>query len=149
MTSDPIEDHPTGAPHEPRPEHGKDAPDLPPDEAEGTARRNVVDEGGAEGAPADRDDPARHAPASDVGATAAGAIIPALAADGRIEKGSDPGSPLAGLLAAGAALPGPVDEGAYRAFLESHPGQGWAAPDDLAEQYGSFAAALAAAGIGN
>ena len=146
MTSERIEDNPTGSPGEPAPEHGKDAPDLPPDQAGRSAGGNQVDDAG-KGDDPHRDDPARHAHASDTGPTAADAVIPALATDWRVKKGSDPDDPLAGLLAAGASSPGVIDESAYREYLEAHPDQGWASVDDLAERYGSFSAALAAAGM--
>jgi len=42
-----------------------------------------------------------------------------------------------------------VDERTYRVFLESHPDAGWPSAEDLAERYGSFSAALAAAGMGS
>ncbi len=146
MNRDRIEDNPTGSPGEPAPEHGKDAPDLPPDQAGRSAGGNQVDDAG-KGADPHRDDPARHAHASDTGPTAAEAVVPALATDWRVRKGSDSDHVLAGLLAAGASSSGVVDEGSYREFLDAHADQGWASVDDLAEQYGSFSAALAAAGM--
>jgi hypothetical protein len=79
-------------------------------------------------------------------ATTADRIVGSLQVDGRLVKGSDPDAPVAGLLAAAAAVPGPLDEAAYRRFVESS-GEPWPSADDLIERYGSFAAALEAAGI--
>ncbi|MGN6379096.1 MAG: hypothetical protein ACTHNU_09115 [Gaiellales bacterium] len=80
-------------------------------------------------------------------ATTAERIVPSLGTELRLEKGSDPDSPLAGLLAAGARIMEPLDEAEYRRFLESQPDGRWASVDELVEQYGSFQAAVEAAGI--
>jgi hypothetical protein len=73
-------------------------------------------------------------------------ILPALGVDWRLDKGSDPDSPLAGLLAAAAASAGSLDARAYREFLETRDG-GWPTVEELESHYGSFGAALEAAGI--
>ena len=82
----------------------------------------------------------------EAGETAAESVIGSLQADSRITKGSDPDSPVAGLLAAAAATNGPLDEGAYRRFL-AETGVDWASVEDLEARYGSFQSALAEAGI--
>lgn len=92
----------------------------------------------------ERPSPEQASPAFD--ATTAEEIFPSLGAATRLEKGSDPDSPVAGLLAAGARTMTPVDEAAYRRFLEEEPGR-WASVEQLVERYGSFQAALEAAGI--
>jgi hypothetical protein len=92
-----------------------------------------------------RPSPEQASPAFD--ATTAEEIFPSLGDEIRLEKGSDPGSPVAGLLAAGARTMTPVDEAAYRRFLEDEEPGRWASVERLVERYGSFQAALDAAGI--
>src|SRR5947207_10328375 len=79
-------------------------------------------------------------------ATTADRIVGSRQSDERRVKGSDPDAPVAGLLAAAAAVPASLDESAYRRFVESSDGA-WPTADDLVERYGSFSAALEAAGI--
>ena len=55
-------------------------------------------------------------------------------------------APTAGLLAAAAGTHGHLTEAEYRASCERHPE--WTPADELIESYGSFGAALEAAGIG-
>src|SRR5438874_1752229 len=52
-------------------------------------------------------------------ATTADRIVGSLQSDERLVKGSDPDAPVAGLLAAAAAVPGARDEVAYRPFVGS------------------------------
>jgi hypothetical protein len=134
-----LPDTPTGPTTE-RP----DAPDLSPDQAGRPAGGNQV-ENGPQRTPGR---PGQHQQAehSDFDETAAESVIDALNTDWRIQKGSDPGSPLAGLLAAGAAANGAVDRAGYQRFLDGSE-QRWASIDELEERYGSFEGALAAAGM--
>jgi hypothetical protein len=82
----------------------------------------------------------------EAGDTAAESVIESLQIDSRITKGSDPDSPVAGLLAAAAATNGALDEGAYRRFL-AESDRDWFSVEDLEARYGSFQSALAEAGI--
>jgi hypothetical protein len=139
-----IPDTPTG----PAPsEHDRDAPDLPHHDAGEPAEGNLVKDGQVR-----TDHPSTAEPQKgrssqhEAGETAAESVVESLQADWRITKGSDPDSPVAGLLAAAAATNGPIDEGAYRRFLadtDLH----WASVEDLEARYGSFQSALAEAGI--
>ena len=139
-----IPDTPTG----PGPsELDRDAPDLPRDDAGEPAEGNLVKDGQVR-----TDHPATAEPQKggssrdETGETAAESVVESLRADSRITKGSDPDSPVAGLLAAAAATSGPLDEGAYRRFL-AETGRDWASVEDLEARYGSFRSALAEAGI--
>ena len=100
------------------------------------------DTGGVENDP----DQVKPPPSPEFEATRAERIVPSLDVEVRVEKGSDPDSPLAGLLAAAAGRQGPLDEAAYRDFAAQSGGR-WASLERLIERYGSFEAALAAAGI--
>jgi hypothetical protein len=135
-----IPDTPTGpAP----PEHDRDAPDLPHHDAGEPAEGNLVKDGQVRTDHPPTAEPQKGRSAQDeAGETAA----ESLQADWRITKGSDPDSPVAGLLAAAAATNGPLDEGAYRRFL-ADTDLGWASVEDLKARYGSFQSALAEAGI--
>ena len=93
----------------------------------------------------ERPSPEQASPAFD--ATTAEEIVPSLGTEIRLEKGSDPDSPLAGLLAAGARTMTPLDEAAYRRFLEDEEPGRWTSIAQLVERYGSFQAALHAACI--
>jgi hypothetical protein len=92
------------------------------------------------------DDPRRPPPSPEFEATRAERLVPSLDVEIRLDKGSDPDSPLAGLLAAAAGRQGPLDEAAYRDFVDGSDAA-WASPEQLIERYGSFAAALEAAGV--
>jgi hypothetical protein len=85
-------------------------------------------------------------PSAEFEATRAERIVRSLDVELRLDKGSDPESPLAGLRAAAAGAQGPLTESAYREFAAG-PGGPWESAERLIERYGSFAAALQAAGI--
>lgn len=135
-----MPDVPTGATE--GPETHPDAPDLPAEDAAAPAGGNHTthpDEG-ADGRDDQQDEVERPAGGAEE-------ILPtALDVDWHLDRGSDPDSPLAGLLAAAAASPQPLDERAYRAYREQQ-GDVWPTVDQLVERYGSFGAALQAAGI--
>ena len=137
-----IPDTPTG----PGPsEQDRDAPDLPRDDAGEPARGNLVKEGQVRTDHPATDEPQKRRSPRDE-QTAAESVVESLRADSRITKGSDPDSPVAGLLAAAAATSGPLDESAYRRFL-AETDTDWASVADLEARYGSFQSALAEAGI--
>jgi hypothetical protein len=136
-----IPDVPSG-PTKERGETHPDAPDLPAEDAAQPAKGNQTGHPGEGGE--GRDDQE-----DEVDRPAGGAeeILPtALDVDWHLDRGSDPESPLAGLLAAAAASPQPLDERAYRAYRDQHGGI-WPSVDQLVEEYGSFGAAMRAAGI--
>ena len=139
-----IPDTPTGpAP----PEHDRDTPDLPRRDAGEPADGNLVKDGQVRTDHPSTAEPQKGRSSHDeAGETAAEAVVESLQVDSRITKGSDPDSPVAGLLAAAAAVNGPLDEGAYRRFL-AETGLDWASVEDLQARYGSFQFALAKAGI--
>jgi hypothetical protein len=139
-----IPDTPTG----PAPaEHDRDAPDLPDHDAGKPAGSNLVEHGRVRTDHPSTAEPQKgRSSQKQAGETAAESVVDSLQADWRITKGSDPDSPVAGLLAAAAATNGPVDERAYRRFL-AETGLDWASVEDLEARYGSFQAALAEAGI--
>lgn len=139
-----IPDTPTGPA---APEQDRDAPDLSRHEAGKPAKGNLVKDGQVrtDHPPTAEPQKERSAP-EKAGKTAAESVVKSLQADRRITKGSDPDSPLAGLLAAAAATNGPLDEGAYRRFL-AETDRDWASVEDLEARYGSFRSALAEAGI--
>src|SRR3954468_13897461 len=145
-----IPDTPTGP--EP-PEHDRDAPDLPRRDAGNPAEGNLVEHGEVRNdhpptpAPPPTAEPQKgRSSQNEAGETAAESVVGSLQADWRITKGSDPNSPVAGLLAAAAATNGPLDAGAYRRFL-AKTDLDWASVEDLEARYGSFQSALAEAGI--
>ena len=139
-----IPDTPTGpAP----PEHDRDSADLPRHDAGKPAEGNVVKDGQVRTDHPSTAEPQKgRSSQGEAGETAAESVIDSLQVDSRITKGSDPDSPVAGLLAAAAATNGPLDEGAYRRFL-AETDLGWASVEDLEARYGSFQSALAEAGI--
>ena len=139
-----IPDTPTG----PEPtEHDRDAPDLSRPEADEPAEGNLVTDGQARTDHPSTAEPQKgRSSQSEAGETAAESVVESLQTDWRITKGSDPDSPVAGLLAAAAATNGPIDEGAYRRFL-AETDRGWPSVEDLEHRYGSFQSALAEAGI--
>jgi|SRR3954470_9362778 hypothetical protein len=139
-----IPDTPTG----PAPtEHDRDAPDLAHPEAGEPAEGNLVTDGQVRTDHPSTAEPQKGRPSPDeAGETAAESVVESLRADWRITKGSDPDSPVAGLLAAAAATNGPLDEGSYRRFL-AETDRGWPSVEDLEHRYGSFQSALAEAGI--
>ena len=92
------------------------------------------------------DDPRQPPPSPEFEATRAERMVPSLDVEVRLEKGSDPESPLAGLRAAAAGVQGPLTERSYRDFAAASAGR-WESPEALIARYGSFAAALEAAGI--
>jgi len=139
-----IPDTPTGP--EP-PEHDRDAPDLPRHDAGNTAEGNLVEHGEVRTDHPPTAEPQKgRSSQNEAGETAAESVVGSLQADWRITKGSDPNSPVAGLLAAAAATNGPLDAGAYRRFL-AKTDLDWASVEDLEARYGSFQSALAEAGI--
>jgi hypothetical protein len=139
-----IPDTPTGpAP----PEHDRDAPDLPHQDAGKPAGGNLVEQGQVRTDHPSTTEPQKgRSSQSEAGETAAESVVESLQADWRITKGSDPDSPVAGLLAAAAATNGPLDARAYRRFL-AETGLDGASVEDLEARYGSFQSALAKAGI--
>jgi hypothetical protein len=142
--SETVHDNPTGPGDAERPETRPDAPPTEPDTVH--ERRNAVtehrpDQPAPEGPRQDRD--VSNTP--EFRGTAADSVFPATSQDLRITKGTDPDAPTAGLLAAAAGVHGQLTESEYRRFAERHPE--WASADDLIERYGSFGAALSAAGI--
>ena len=139
-----IPDTPTGpAP----PEHDQDAPDLPRRDAGKPAEGNLVEHGQVRADHPSTAEPQKgRSSQNQAGETAAESVVESLQADWRITKGSDPDSPVAGLLAAAAATNGPLDARAYRRFL-AETGLDWASVEDLESRYGSFQSALAEAGI--
>src|SRR3954465_12182535 len=139
-----IPDTPTGpAPTEP----DRDAPDLAHPGAGEPAEGNLVTDGQVRTDHPSTAEPQKGRPSRDeAGETAAESGVEAPRADWRITKGSDPDSPVAGLLAAAAATNGPLDEGSYRRVLAGT-GPGWPSVEDLEHRYGSFQSALAEAGI--
>jgi hypothetical protein len=139
-----IPDSPTGP--TPR-EHDRDSADLPRHDAEKPADGNLVKEGQVRTDHPSTAEPQKgRSSQEEAGDTAAESVIDSLQVNSRITKGSDPDSPVAGLLAAAAAANGPLDEGAYRRFL-AETDLGWASVEDLEARYGSFQSALAEAGI--
>jgi hypothetical protein len=139
-----IPDTPTGP--EP-PEHDRDAPDLPRRDAGNPAEGNLVEHGEVRTDHPPTAEPQKgRSSQNEAGETAAESVVGSLQADWRITKGSDPNSPVAGLLAAAAATNGPLDAGAYRRFLATTD-LDWASVEDLEARYGSFQSALAEAGI--
>jgi len=139
-----IPDTPTGpAP----PEHDRDSPDLPRRDAGEPAEGNLVKDGQVRTDHPTTGEPQKgRSSQGEAGDTAAESVIESLQADSRITKGSDPDSPVAGLLAAAAAANGPLDESGYRRFL-AKTDLGWASVEDLEARYGSFQSALVEAGI--
>jgi hypothetical protein len=140
--SEHVPDHPTGPSDAHRREAAPDAPAT--DEVH--ERRNVATEHQPNLPPTDgprQDRDVSNAP--EYRGTTADAVFPATSQDLRITKGGDPGEPTAGLLAAAAGTHGHLTEGEYREFCRDHPG--WTPADELIETYGSFDAALEAAGI--
>jgi hypothetical protein len=85
-------------------------------------------------------------PSPEFEATRAERMVPSLDVEVRLEKESDPDSPVAGLRAAAAGVQGPLTERSYRDFAAASGGR-WASPEALIARYGSFEAALEAAGI--
>jgi hypothetical protein len=139
-----IPDIPTGP--EPR-GHDLDAPDQPLSDAGKPAEGNLVEHGQVRTDHPSTGQPQKgRASRNEAGETAAESVVESLHADWRIAKGSDPDSPVAGLLAAAAATNGPLDEGTYRRFL-AETDLDWASVEDLEVRYGSFQSALAEAGI--
>lgn len=142
--SEHIHDHPTGPSDAHRPEAAPDAPPTAP--ADTHERRNEATEHRP-----DMPAPSGPRPDRDVSNTpefrdtAADAVFPATSQDLRIRKGSDPAAATAGLLAAAASVQGQLTESEYRRFCDEHPE--WTPAGELIERYGSFDAALAAAGI--
>ncbi len=136
-----VPDVPTGPTEGTQGTH-PDAPDLPADQAGDAAKGSQTGHprgGGPQ--TAERTQP------GDRGPGAAEEILPAaLDVESRPDRGSDSDSPVAGLLAAAAASPQPLDERAYRDYRESHGGR-WPTIEELERRYGSFAAAMRAAGI--
>jgi hypothetical protein len=139
-----IPDTPTGpAP----PERDQDSADLPRHDAGKPAGGNLVKEGRERTDHPSTGEPQKgRSSEAEAGETAAESVIESLQVDSRITKGSDPDSPVAGLLAAAAATNGPLDEGAYRRFL-ADADRDWTSVEDLESRYGSFQSALAEAGI--
>jgi hypothetical protein len=136
-----IPDVPSG-PTEERSETHPDAPDLPAEGGAEPAKGNqtVHSSEGHDGRDDQQDEVGRPAGRADE-------ILPtALGVDWHLDRGSDPESPVAGLLAAAAAFPQPLNERAYRAYRDQHDGA-WPSVDELVERYGSFGAAMRAAGI--
>ena len=139
-----IPDTPTGPTP---PEHDRDSADLPRDDAGKPAEGNLVKDGQVRTDHPSTGEPQKgRSSQGEAGDTAAESVIESLQADSRITKGSDPDSPVAGLLAAAAAANGPLDESGYRRFL-AKTDLGWASVEDLEARYGSFQSALAEAGI--
>lgn len=137
------------APRGPGQDGGADPPDTPSltrDEAARAAGGNLVshdtDTGPSRGDP----QPGPRRAAQGVEPTSAEAVVPALKADSRITKGGDATEPLSALRAAAAATERELDPGAYEQFLAHHPGS-WPSAAELAQRYGSFAAAVEAAGV--
>jgi hypothetical protein len=140
----PIPDTPTGPVP---PEHDRDAPDLPHRDAGKPAEGNLVEHGQVRTDHPSTAEPQKgRSSQNEAGETAAESVVESLRADWRITKGSDPDSPVAGLLAAAAATNGALDEGAYRRFL-AETDLDWSSVEDLEARYGSFQLALAEAGI--
>jgi hypothetical protein len=140
----PIPDTPTGPVP---PEHDRDAADLPHHEAGQPAQGNLVEHGQVRTDHPSTAEPQKgRASQNEAGDTAAESVVESLRADWRITKGSDPDSPVAGLLAAAAATNGVLDEDAYRQFL-AETDLGSPSVEDLEARYGSFQSALAEAGI--
>src|SRR4051794_18583121 len=104
-----IPDTPTG----PAPtEHDRDAPDLAHPEAGEPAEGNLVTDGQVRTDPPSTAEPQKGRPSPDeAGETAAESVVESLRADWRITKGSDPDSPVAGLLAAAAGTKRPPHRG--------------------------------------
>jgi hypothetical protein len=139
----------TDTPRGPGRDDGADPPDAPPLGREQAGRPAGGDETGNEpagGGAAAEPQPGERAAEQGVDPTSAEAVIPDLRTDWRIVKGSDPDELVAGLRAAAAADPGAIDERSYAAFVASHT-EPWPSVADLVRAYGSFAAALRAAGI--
>jgi hypothetical protein len=139
-----ISDTPTGP--EPR-EHDVDAPDQPLSDAGKPAEGNLVEHGQVRTDHPSTGEPQKgRASQKEAGETAAESVVESLQADWRITKGSDPDSPVAGLLAAAAATNGQLDKGTYRRFV-AETDLDWASVEDLEARYGSFQSALVEAGI--
>jgi hypothetical protein len=139
-----IPDTPTGPVP---PEHDRDAPDLPQHDAGEPAEGNLVEHGQVRTDHPSTSEPQKgRSSQNEAGETAAESVVESLQADWRITKGSDPDSPVAGLLAAAAATNGSLDAGAYRRFV-AETDLDWASVEDLEARYGSFQSALAEAGI--
>jgi hypothetical protein len=116
---------------------------MSPDEAGEPAKGNRTNH------PQERDPSATDEGGHDSGKRLTGRaeeILPELDIEWHFDRGSDSGSPLAGLLAAAAASPQPLDARAYRKYIDSRDG-GWPTVEELEAHYGSFSAALEAAGI--
>lgn len=142
--SEKVPDHPTGPADAHHPATGPDAPATAPDEVH--ERRNRATEHQPDMPPLDgRRQDRDVSNTAEFRDTSADAVFPATSQDLRITKGSDPAAPTAGLLAAAAGTQGQLTEAEYREFCERHPE--WTPADELIETYGSFGAALAAAGI--
>jgi hypothetical protein len=144
LVTERVPDHPTGPSDAHHPEAAPDAPATAPDDIH--ERRNEATEhrpaqSSPEGPRQDRD----VSNTREYRETSADAVFPATSQDLRIQKGSDPESPTAGLLAAAAGVQGQLTESEYRRFCEDHPE--WTPAGELVERYGSFDEALAAAGI--
>jgi hypothetical protein len=138
-----VPDVPTGPTEQQQPGTHPDAPDMSPDEAGEPAKGNRTTH------PQERDPSAP----DEAGRVSRGRltgraeeILPELDIEWRFDRGSDSGSPLAGLLAAAAASPQPLDARAYSRYLDSRD-SGWPTVEELESLYGSFSAALEAAGI--
>jgi hypothetical protein len=139
-----VPDQPTGPSDAHRREAAPDAPATEPDDVH--ERRNDATEHQPDMQPTDgprQDRDVSNSP--EYRSTAADAVFPATSQNLRITKGSDSEAPTAGLLAAAAGTHGQLTEGEYRQFCRDHPG--WTSADHLIETYGSFGAALKAAGI--
>lgn len=137
------------APRGPGRENGADPADAPALDRDEAARPAGGNRAGHEGRPGDPEgdpQPARRAARQGEDPTSAEAVIPSLRTDWRIQKGSDPDDPLAGIRAAAATEPEQLDESRYGRFIATQPGR-WLSAGQLAERFGSFAAALDAAGV--
>lgn len=139
-----VPDHPTGPSDAHHPEAAPDAPTTGHDDIH--ERRNDATEHRPAQSPSEGPRPDRDVSNTpEHRGTSAGAVFPATSQGLRIQKGSDPESPTAGLLAAAAGVQGQLTESEYRRFCDAHPE--WPPASELVERYGSFDEALAAAGI--
>ena len=139
-----MPDHPTGPSDAHHPKASPDAPAAKSDKVH--ERRNQVTEHQPDMPPPDGPRQDRDVSnTAEFRKTSADAVFPATSQDLGITKGSDPAAPTAGLLAAAAGTHGHLTEAEYREFCERHPE--WAPAEELIESYGSFDAALEAAGI--
>ena len=140
-----VPGHPTGPADAHHPKTGPDAPATGSDEVH--EKRNQATEHQPDMPRPDGPRPDRDVSnTNQFRETSADAVFPATSQDLRITKGSDPAALTAGLLAAAAGTHGHLTEAEYRASCERHPE--WTPADELIESYGSFGAALEAAGIG-